>query len=177
MAFKAKDLHFEKQEPAFLRRLRGEVGGDRHNVQFARPKKDRLNTGDDDDGPIMVDESGVTIDKEDYEAMVAKGAAKGGSDGADGDRGVVVENEQVIEDGRVEQQPEKQKVAVIGGPRKRKAIKVVGEDLEDTEVIKGKLEARGIAESKADKLVTAKAKPVKTMKAKKVKLSFEDSVE
>src|SRR3978361_481851 len=76
MAFNAKNLQYDKREPAFLRKLKGEFGGldGRHNVQIARPKKDRLKTGDDDeDEPVIVDELGERIEKAEFERRVKGG--------------------------------------------------------------------------------------------------------
>ena len=71
MAFNAKNLSYNKEDPSFLRKLKAEHGGDRSNVQIARPKKDRLKTGDDDeDEPTMVDEHGENLGKEEWEKML-----------------------------------------------------------------------------------------------------------
>jgi len=168
MAFNAKNLHYEKQEPAFLRKLRGEHGGDRHNVQIARPKKDRLKTTDEDDGPTIVDESGEVVGREEYEAMTGGNGA--GDYGVDGGAKEVIEAEQSAEKEKANERPEKQKVADIGGPRKRKAVKVIGEDDVDAKIVKAEREADGRGNSKAENLKNGKTKPPK--RAKKVKLSF-----
>ena len=81
MSFNAKNLHYEKQEPAFLRRLRGQNFGsnDRNKVQFARPRKQRLGTehrragqdgDDDDDGPVIIDEEGEHLTQREYKDLV-----------------------------------------------------------------------------------------------------------
>src|SRR5271163_16993 len=95
--FNVKNLHFEKQEPEFLRKLRGEAAGrgdiDRHEVQQARPgKKPRLEM-DDDDGPTIVYEdeagaSGGNVGREEYEMLMnGKGNAKGEGEGEDAGKG------------------------------------------------------------------------------------------
>jgi len=176
MAFNAKNLHYEKQEPAFLRKLRGEHDGERHNVQIARPKKDRLKTTDEDDGPTIVDESGEVVSREEYEAMTGgNGAGDYSVDGgATGSAKDVIEAEQSAEKEKANERPEKQKVADIGGPRKRKAVKVIVEDDVDAKIVKDEKEAsRG--NSKAENLKNGKTKPAK--RAKKVKLSFGESEE
>ena len=66
MAFNTKNLHYEKQEPAFLRRLRAGNTDDRTTVSVARPRNSRLETGDDD-GPTIVDERGENVTLEEYE--------------------------------------------------------------------------------------------------------------
>src|ERR1700750_161362 len=73
MAFNAKNLNYHIREPVFLCTLKDEEGGldGRHNVQIARPKKDRLKTGDDDeDEPVIVDEQGDRIEKAEFERRV-----------------------------------------------------------------------------------------------------------
>jgi hypothetical protein len=155
MAFNLKNLHYDKNEPIFLRKLRGEYGSDSNTFQAARPKRDRL-TNDDDDAPAMVDEEGASVSKEEYEAMV-----NGKDDGK-----ATVEKEVVPEDGKSEvkgveeAEREKQKVAEVGAARKRKQVKVVGELGEDEDAVK-------------DVKVGTKPKPLKKPK-KKVKLSFDE---
>jgi hypothetical protein len=154
MAINSKNLHYEKNEPAFLRKLRGEHGSDRNNFQAARPKRDRL-ANDEDDGPTMVDEEGASVSKEDYEAMMngKKVAAKSNEAGLDDLKDI-----EGTKDGEIYQDTptEKQKMAEVGAAKKRKQIKVVGEDLEGGDAVKPK-----------------KQKPTKKPK-KKVKLSFDE---
>ena len=190
--FNAKNLHYEKQEPAFLRRLRGQALGDsdRHSIQTARPgKKSRLEM-DDDDGPTIVygDEAGghdgESVGREEYEVLTKtrdSGGAQGqgnvpsGVGGQDGGR---KDGEAAgSPNGRTAgQEREKQKVADVGGMKKRKAGKVVaGEDDDDAEVVEPGTKvgagARPPAES-AKEEVNSKSKPAG--KKKKVKLSFDD---
>ena len=116
---------YEKQEPSFLRKLRGEHGSDRHNVAIARPSKSRLDTGDDD-GPTMVDEAGGDVSKEEYEAMIKGEERKDTKEEqatteAEGVAGVEEKNSgkedtKAADDG----DREKQKVAQIGGTKRRK---------------------------------------------------------
>jgi len=82
----------------------------------------------------------------------------------------VIEAEQSAEKEKANERPEKQKVADIGGPRKRKAVKVIGEDDVDAKIVKAEREADGRGNSKAENLKNGKTKPPK--RAKKVKLSF-----
>lgn len=157
---KAKGLTYESKEPAFLRRLRGEVAGsgdvDRHERPIARPRLKKDN--DEDDGPTyVVEESGDTLSKADYEAMVAgKGKDEGGTD--DASEGPTTEEPPISGD----QQP-KQQVAEIGNPqKKRKVGKVVGE------AENAKSEEKD--EDQGPKKIVKRAKK----KAKAVKLSFDD---
>ena len=167
MAFKAKDLHYEKQEPEFLRKLRGQYGGDRHNVSIARPSKSRLELGEDD-GPTIVDESGTSLTKEEYEAM-AQGKPCEVTDLAskeDGHRGDDVE-ESGEPKSRENDRPKREVVASIGASNKRKQARVIGEDPGiDDKLDKGDTEE--ISRKKAPSSVKPKAK------RKKVKLSFDE---
>jgi hypothetical protein len=185
--FNAKSLHFEKQEPAFLRKLRGEAAdrgdSDRHEVQQARPgKKARLEM-DDDDGPTVVFEdeagfsSGGNVGREEYE-MLMKGKAKGTDEGAGkSDEGRVEGQEESARAGEdVEsvggdgEEREKQKVAEVGGMKKRKVGKVVAGEGEEPEA--------GTTTSVAANRTAGSAKPQVKSKAKankkKVKLSFDE---
>jgi hypothetical protein len=154
MAFNSKNLQYEKNEPAFLRKLRGEHGSDRNNFQAARPKRNRL-ANDDDDGPTMVDEEGASVSKEDYEAMFdGKGSAAKSNEAVIED----AKGEESAKDGEKTQEPpaEKQKVVEVGAARKRKQVKVIGEEIggdDGADLKKGK--------------TTKKPK-------KKVKLSFDE---
>ena len=159
MAFNSKNLHYEKNEPAFLRKLRGEHGGDRQQFQAARPKRDRL-TNDDDDAPAMVDEEGASVSKEDYEAMVNRKDADGKKQITDdGDAAAATDGEGQKDGQHLEQEArrETQMVADVGAAKKRKQAQVVGEDGESGNTIKDE-----------------KSKPVKKAK-KKMKLSFDET--
>src|ERR1700761_8150159 len=177
MAFNAKNLQYNKQEPNFLRKLKGEFGGldGRHNVQIARPKKDRLKTGDDDeDDPVIIDEQGERIEKAEFERRV-----KGG------DEAVKPAAEEEVDDARAKAgeggtQADRQKVTEIGSSanaKKRKVGRIVGAEEDDAGNRSGKsLEQRGKpSKEKTDKAAPAKdetAAPKK--KAKKIKLSFDE---
>ena len=159
MAFNSKNLQYDKNEPAFLRKLRGEYGNDRQTFQAARPKRNRL-ANDEDDGPTMVDEAGASVSKEDYEAMI-----NGKSDESES-KGFEPETVQAdsSKDGEACQgtPKEKRKVIDIGAGRKRKQAKVVGEQNEGSEA----------TEDTNEKSVK-QSKPTKKSK-KKVKLSFDE---
>lgn len=158
MSFKAKDLTYESNEPAFLRRLRGQVAGgdaDRHERPIARPKRLKQND-DEDDGPTyVVEESGDTLSKAEYEAMLAK------EDAADE---TVERPEGEAAEGGEPRSHSRQQLAEAGQKqKKRKAAKIIGNDDEKDEAV-----ANGHEEQA--KKVTKKPKK----KAKAVKLSFED---
>jgi len=174
MAFKAKDLEYDKHEPAFLRRMRGEYGGldGRHNVQIARPKKDRLKTGDDDDDPVIVDEQGELVEKSEFERRQKQGEDHDQQPGA----------EEVKHDGEVtgkEQPSERQKVTEIGSSgtlKKRKAAKVVGAEDDDGDKGAGVTGSK-LEEAETDgeiKVAKKKDAGVTKKKGKKIKLSFDE---
>lgn len=72
---KSKDLTFNKQEPAFLRRIReannSGGNGDRHERPIARPQRLRNQDQDEEDLPTYVDEDGASLSKADYDALVS----------------------------------------------------------------------------------------------------------
>ena len=176
MAFNAKNLHYDKTEPSFLRKVKGEFGNldGRHNVQLARPKKDRLKTGDDDeDEPVIVDEQGERIEKAEFERRVNGHDEEKVAGGADG-RGK--------EDGEERaKEGERQKVTEIGTCavlKKRKVVKVIGDEDEASNPA-GKAPPQqstiNASKQRADKPVLGKkeaAAPKK--KSKKIKLSFDE---
>lgn len=182
MAFNAKNLHYDKQEPAFLRRLKGQIGGDdgRHNVQIARPKRDRLKTADEDDDPVIVDEQGETVGKEEYERRL-KGEDADATAMADSEASTKGPDAQTAQDAG---QADRQKVTEIGDSKakKRKVGKIVGGDEED-EVSRplgakrpdAEKEEKGGAPSTSNAKVKGQDAPVtKKKKAKKIKLSFDE---
>ncbi|RAK95247.1 DUF4604 domain-containing protein [Aspergillus ibericus CBS 121593] len=165
MSFKSKDLAYDAKEPAFLQRLKSQYGNTSGRLErpIARPRKPR--DDNDDDGPTYVDEeSNEIISKEEYEALV-----RGEDDKEDEDAKKDPEQSGTGEDGKPNAKTEadapisKQNLAEIGGPRKRKQGKVVGEE-NTTE------EAEEAQQKEPD---TRKPRP-KTKK-KKIKLSFDDS--
>ncbi|RMZ79873.1 hypothetical protein DV737_g3224, partial [Chaetothyriales sp. CBS 132003] len=155
--FKAKNLTYDKSQPAFLQRLRAEFGGERNNVQFERPNKPRLQIGDAaEDGPTIVDESGEGVSKEEYERMLrgeeedAKGAGPDPRDGA---------GQEDTED------------AQIGNAKKRKVGKVVGSEAEEVQMKRG----QGHGDTEKSTSATRDAGKAPKKRAKKIKLSFDDA--
>lgn len=182
MAFNAKSLEYNKQEPAFLRKLRGEFGGldGRHNVQIARPKKDRLKTGDVDDDPVIVDEQGELVEKEEFERRMNAGDdATEPAENGKADPGAEAQG-----DAESQRSTERQKVMEIGAAtnlKKRKAVKVVGEegedDVDDGPNNTGSDSKRVIhkkPETSENKATKKKEQGVAKKKGKKIKLSFDD---
>ncbi|EXJ56062.1 hypothetical protein A1O7_08993 [Cladophialophora yegresii CBS 114405] len=178
MAFNPKNLQYNKQEPAFLRKLKGEFGGldGRHNVQIARPKKDRLKTGDDDeDEPVIVDEQGERIEKAEFERRV------NGEGEDEGYTPATTEDPKVSELGAEQgtKQSERQRVAEIGSSataKKRKLGKFVGGEGENQPSESDKDDKqRRLAKGQTDEVHPAqKAATAPKKKGKKIKLSFDE---
>jgi Domain of unknown function (DUF4604) len=174
----AKNLHFEKQEPAFLQKLRGEAAGrgdsDRHEVQQARPgKKPRLEM-DDDSGPTIVFEdeagfsSGGNVGRKEYE-MLMKGKGKGEGTGK-GDEGEVEGQGESTSVDKGGEERERQKVAEVGGVKKRKVGKVVAGEGEEPKV--GTKTSAGA--DRTAEFARPQVKPKAKASKKKVKLSFDE---
>lgn len=155
---KAKDLNYDKSLPPFLQRLHAQKGGhgdaDRHERAIARPKKAR--DENEDDGPTMIDETGETLSKDEYEKLTAAAVVEESSG--------VGALEAEARPGETEPSSAKADVKVTDGvaSKKRKAVKVIGETDEPA------------AEDGPTAPKTAR-KPKK--KAKAVKLAFNDDDE
>ncbi|CRG84440.1 hypothetical protein PISL3812_01726 [Talaromyces islandicus] len=173
MAFNSKNLSYDRQEPAFLRKLRGESSGvdsPRQERFSQRPRKPKNKDDDDDDAPTYVDEeTNDTITKEDYEALL-KGSEKDKSQTtlAEGDGDIAPgeskEPAASSEQANVADAPKAQeKMAEIGSQKRKKQARVVGGD--DDEVA---------AEDEASRKDSSSSRRPKA-KRKKVKLSFDDA--
>lgn len=157
----------EAKEPAFLQKLRGHYGDTSGRLErpSARPRKLKDKNDEDDDAPVYVDEeSNEVISKAEYEALVG-----GGIDQKDNEaptKDTPTENEQASAQSQTETSTGKQSnLTEVGGPRKRKQAKIVGEN-EDKENSEEKQEA--------DEAQPKAAAPRKSKKAKKIKLSFDE---
>jgi hypothetical protein len=146
-------LYPDDSQPAFLRRLRGELAGDgsgRHEQPIPRNK--RLKQDEEDDAPTYVlEDTNQSLTKAEYEAMVA---GKGDSEDP-------VEA-QASKAGDAATKPQsKDNIAEVGKTtKKRKAAKVIGDEQDE-----------GSQDSKVpEKKVLKKGKK----KSKPVKLSFGD---
>jgi len=186
--FNPKNLHFEKQEPAFLQKLRGEAAGrgdsDQHEVRQVRPgKKPRLEMDDDNEPTIVFEDeagfpSGGNVRREEYE-MLMKGKGKDDGNGK-GDEGEVEGQEESTGVGKggenVEgtsgggEKREKQKVAGVGGIKKRKVGKVVAGEGEEP---KAGTKTSGVTDRTAE-FTKPQVKPKTKASKKKVKLSFDE---
>lgn len=164
MAFNAKNLHYEKQEPAFLRRLKGENNYDRLQVSIARPRNPRLETRDDDDGPTIVDEQGKSVTEQEYLDLLDNNPRSDiGPKNESSNSGLDANpDHQLPLPEAIDNEAGKQgilHVVEVSGPKKRKPVKVVAAEPDsDPEAESNKQENK------------PKTKP----KKKKVKLSFDD---
>ena len=157
----------ESKEPAFLRRLRGEVGGQdsaRHERPLARPRKPKTPNEDDDDAPTYVDEdSHDVVSKDEYEALIEKeGSIKPGCETAadtlsDADH---KRQEPSASNGASEAATPREHVATIGSSSKRRLAKVIGE--EETQP------------GEQDEVQSKRSQKPKAKRSKKIKLSFDE---
>ncbi|KAL4887295.1 hypothetical protein BJY04DRAFT_175568 [Aspergillus karnatakaensis] len=161
MAFNAKNLAYDAKEPAFLQRLKGHYGSTSGGLErpiSQRPRRPR--DDNEDDGPTYVDaESNEVISKEDYEALVQGDSENQAEKPENGTKDQEAGAEEEGKKTKTEGATSKQTLAEIGGPRKRKQVKVVGEDSQDAEVEGWPKDPRP-------------QKP--KQKKKKIKLSFEE---
>lgn len=158
----------EAKEPAFLQKLRGHYGDTSGRLErpSARPRKLRDRNDEDDDAPVYVDEeSNEVISKAEYEALV--GGENDPKDNEATTKDIPTENEQAFTQSQTETSTAKQSnLTEVGGPRKRKQAKVVGEN-EQKEKFEENL-------PEVDQVQPKAAAPRKSKKAKKIKLSFDD---
>ncbi|KAL2011408.1 hypothetical protein VTN00DRAFT_4126 [Thermoascus crustaceus] len=167
MSFKAKNLTYERNEPSFLRKLRSQYGGEsvRHERPVPRPRKPK--DDDDDDAPTYVyEDSNEVISKEDFEALVRGDNQEKPEESAEHAEQKELKSprdETAQEDKEAEGSKSKQNLAEIGGAKKRKQGKVVGEENTPEENDEAR---QGGSSSRKPK-----------QKKKKIKLSFDEGEE
>jgi hypothetical protein len=158
-----KNLHYDQSLPPFLARLKGQHAADSDSpdpilASRRRQAKPRSASQDAEDAPLIVDDDGNVLAGVEVAADGTVTANQEDGPGAGG-------NEDSTETGGskdgVADRPE-DKVAMIGGSKKRKLGKVVGADAE------GGKQDRAATEDKTKGPAKAKKK------AKKIKLSFGD---
>ncbi|EAU33917.1 conserved hypothetical protein [Aspergillus terreus NIH2624] len=129
MSFKAKNLSYDAKEPAFLQRLRNQYGNNTGRLErpMTRPRKPKDANVDDDEPTYVDEETNEVISKEEYEALVRAEETSKEGPAEDGET-----PSRVDQDGKSTTEKEapasKQAIAEIGGPKKRKQAKVVGDD-------------------------------------------------
>ncbi|KUI64840.1 hypothetical protein VM1G_01267 [Cytospora mali] len=179
-----KNLQYDQTLPPFLARLKGQHIADADSpdpilASRRRAAKPRSASEEAEDAPLIVDDDGnvvqgMKVGRDGTVKEEEEQEEEGGKETKSGEEGAGR--------GKKAQETEKEKVAAIGGSKKRKAGKVVGADAEDEEegdsVSKYKAATQGKGE--LAKLVKKGAAdkdraPVKAKKkAKKIKLSFGD---
>ncbi|RAO69673.1 uncharacterized protein BHQ10_005685 [Talaromyces amestolkiae] len=167
MAFNAKNLNYDRSEPAFLRKLRNQYGGSdnvRHEHPVPRPRKPKDN--DDDDAPVYVDEdTNETISKEDYEQLV--NGTEGKDDSTDKDKEGLEESVDSSKSKSAEAAGDEvktqQNLAEIGTQKKRRKAKIIQDD-----------EVTEDGSRSKDSSVTSKPSAKSNAKRKKIKLSFDE---
>lgn len=168
----SKNLSYDDSLPPFLARLRNQhaaAASEPDPILAARRRgaKPRSASEEAEDGPLVVDEDGVTVT-----------GVTVGKDGA-----VVEQAEEEGGDRKEGEEAEKgkekeEKMAAIGGGRKRKVGKVVGghDEEGEEEVIEdgGKVAKKGEGTAKGKKNDQSKDQAKGKKKTKKIKLSFGD---
>ncbi len=158
-------VHVDSNEPAFLRKLKGEYGGDSVRIErpLARPRKQKVGE-DEDEGPTYVQEdSNDTISKSEYDALV-----KNNEVGKE-EKNVApptksddhIRSLEKLDKSPRDPAPFKQHVAGIGRNAKRRLAKTVGED-EEMEVVQHHVDP------------SIDGNKLKSKKRQKVKLSFNE---
>lgn len=169
----SKNLSYDDSLPPFLARLRNQHAAsstepDPILASRRRAAKTRSASEEAEDGPLVVDEEGVTV--------------SGVTVGKDG---TVTENDKEQNDGKTEsvagirgtEKGKEENVAAIGAGKKRKVGKIVGggdEDAEEEGSTEGTSKNTEKAKTKQDEKNTETVKGGKKKKAKKIKLSFGD---
>lgn len=175
-----KNLSYDTTLPPFLARLQANNASSsgRHEYTVARPKKVRTAEDEAEDEPVYFnEESGETLTKSEWEEKEKELEPSETADG-EGKGDAKVEGEEGKEKGKEE------RVAGIGGSRKRKAGKVVGVEEDEgaaynkaREHVKktSKVPEKPVEGKKVDsKAEVGPKKPAKTKGSKKIKLSFGD---
>ncbi|CAG8034336.1 unnamed protein product [Penicillium salamii] len=151
-------FEYDAKQPAFLQKLRGEYGDNSGRLERPAVRATRLkvNKDDDDDEPIYVDEeSNEVISKEEYKTLV------GGSESKGEEKDDPAKDKSGDETHPQAEASKQSNLTEVGGQRKRKQVKVVGE---------GNAEVKAEAEGEEQPKPTTK----KPKKAKKIKLSFDE---
>ncbi|KAL8944707.1 MAG: hypothetical protein Q9216_000276 [Gyalolechia sp. 2 TL-2023] len=177
MTFNAKNLTYESNEPAFLRKLKGQYGDTasaRHQQRSARPRKQRNSAEEDEDEPLYLHGANPhePLSKAEYDALTGDTAT------ADCDEVFTTAEELSGSAGKASKQtepsfelqgegdakqgaPSKQQMAVIGATSKKRSARIIEDGA-----------AADAAQGSAEKLEPAKSQ--RSKKTKRQKLSFQD---
>lgn len=152
-------MQYDSTLPSFLARLQHNNSNSdgRHEYTVARPKKARNAEDEAEDEPVYFnEETGETLTKSQWEEKESEGEKKD-TEGRKEDEPGLGKATKVEGESK-----EKERLAAIGGSKKRKVGKVIGGE-------EGGEEKKAV---KSDSKKIEKGKSVK--KAKKVKLSFDE---
>ncbi|KAJ5356587.1 hypothetical protein N7517_011196 [Penicillium concentricum] len=148
-------FEYDAKQPAFLQKLRGQYGDNSGRLErpALRPTRLKVKDDDDDDEPTYLDEeSNEVISKEEYKALVGESGPK-----EQGEASNSKDNSTDQDKSQTDLPTGKQNnLTEVGGQRKRKQAKVVGEDNAEAEEVQ------------------PKATTKKSKKPKKIKLSFDE---
>lgn len=144
------DDSLDDTQPAFLRRLRGELAGDgsgRHEQPIPRNKRLKKDDDEDDAPTYVLEDTNQSMTKAEYEAMIA------GKDAQKDEDSTQAEDEAAKGAAAV---PPKDNIAEVGKTtKKRKAAKIISEEKEQN------VKEPDGPEKKVVKKVKRKGKPVK----------------
>lgn len=178
-----KNLHYDQSLPPFLARLKGQhaIDADSPDPILAsrrRAAKPRSASEDAEDAPLIVDDDGNVVSGM---KIGVDGAVTGQARDDDGaDEGDGAQNTVDGEKSHEHEQDKEEKVAAIGGSKKRKVGKVVGADAEDEVAddipsTKAKHPPAHKSDTSQNDAARKTKEPAKSKKkAKKIKLSFGD---
>lgn len=157
MSYAVLICYTDAKQPAFLQKLRGQYGDNTGRLErpALRPTRLKVNKDDDDDEPTYIDEeSNEVISKEEYKALVGENGPKGEDEAGDSTKDTSTGDQ---DKSQAELSTSKQNnLTEVGGQRKRKQAKVVGEDKAEVEEVQPKATSK------------------KSKKPKKIKLSFDE---
>lgn len=158
----------DSTDPPFLQKLRSQQGGTGGLERpIARPRISKRNDNDDDEPTYVDEESHEVISKDEYKALVQDSNQQDTAQEGDKGQDAPGSDEKDTTDNGKGAPVSKQKLAEIGGPKKRKQAKVVGEE-NTAKAQEG--EDEGEAKEKPQEAPSKKPK----QKKKKIKLSFDE---
>lgn len=173
-------LATEKKEPNFLRRLREQnVSGDsaRHERPIGRPDRPkRLQLGgpdDDEDEPTYVDEeTNETVSREEYQTLLdqAPDVPKDAAENQDSVNSEAIDSPKKpsgLDAAEVHVGKSTEKLADVGDRRKKRVVKVIGDDDQGRDT-------RSEVVSDANAQEPDPRPPAKGRKKKRIKLSFDE---
>ncbi|ROV90095.1 hypothetical protein VMCG_09772 [Cytospora schulzeri] len=183
-----KNLHYDSTLPPFLARLKGQHLADAESpdpilASRRRAAKTRSASEEAEDAPVIVDDDGNVMQgmKLGVDGTVKESEGNRKNPGEEGEGSADTDKDKEAE--KAQSTEKEERVAAIGGSKKRKAGKVIGADAEEGDEgddsvaqYKTATEGKGDLAKLVKKGAEDKSKaPVRSKKkAKKIKLSFGD---